>query len=351
MGLEKGPRRMSYLRNAWYMAAWAEDVSAKGLARTLLGEPILLFRDGHGEPHAVLDRCPHRFAPLSKGTITDGVVTCAYHGLAFNGAGACVANPHGPITGALSTRSYPVAVAHRAWWIWMGDPKRADFNAIRDLRFLDGVPDTAFNKGYLCGSGNYQLFVDNILDLSHTDYLHPTTLGGGSITRTRAKVEERDDGIIAIHWHSFDEVPIPLIAPRLPPGVERVDAWTEVEWSAPGIIKLINGAVPTGTPRAEGGNVSNVHIFTPETQSTTHYFFASTRDFAVDDAELNETTRQMRAHIFSTEDEPMIAAQQERIGDNDFWSLKPALLKIDAGAVKVRRKMEALIAAEQDLPK
>ena len=85
---------------------------------------------------------------------------------------------------------------------------------------------------------------------------------------------------------------------------------------------------------------------TPETSATTHYFFASTRDYALDDAELNERIRQVRAEIFSTEDEPMIAAQQERIGDRDFWSLRPRLMRIDEGAAKVRRRMEAMITSE-----
>ena len=228
----------------------------------------------------------------------------------------------------------------------MGDPARADPAAIRDLGFLSDAPDTAFNKGYLNGSGHYQLFVDNILDLTHTDYLHPDTLGGGSITRTAAEVEEREDGIIAIAWRPMNEVPIPLALGRLPPGVDRVDSWTEVEWSAPGVMKLVNGLVPAGTPRAAGGNAINVHILTPETATTSHYFFASTRDFRQDDAEFNEQLRVIRAQIFETEDEPMIAAQQARIGANDFWSLKPALLKIDRGAVTVRRRMDALIAAE-----
>lgn len=337
---------MSYLRNCWYMAAWADDVPALGLARTLLGEPIFLFRDGDGQPQALFDRCPHRFAPLSRGKVEQGVVTCPYHGLAFDGSGACVANPHGPVTRSLAARSYPVVEAHRAWWIWMGDTAGADPTAIRDLAFLTDAPDTAFNKGYLCGSGHYQLFIDNILDLSHTDFLHPNTLGGGAITRTPAKVEERADGVIAIAWRPANEVPMPLVADRLPPGVDRVDSWTEVEWSAPGVITLVNGMVPAGTPREQGGNVYNVHIFTPETRRSTHYFFASTRDFQVDDADFNEATRQIRERIFSTEDEPLIAAQQERIGDEDFWTLRPALLKIDKGAVAVRRRLDSLIAAE-----
>lgn len=339
---------MPFLRNAWYMAAWADEVAqGRPLARKLLDEPVLLYRDEAGCIHALFDRCPHRFAPLSVGRVEGDAVICGYHGLAFGPDGACRHNPHGPVTRALTVRSYPIAETHRAVWIWMGDPALSDPSQIRDLAFMAEAPNTAFNKGYLLGEGNYQLFVDNILDLSHTDFLHPTTLGGGSITRTPAEVEERPDGTIAIAWRPKNEVPIPLIVDRLPPGVERVDSWTEVEWTAPGIMKLVNGAVPAGAPREQGGNAINVHILTPETQSTSHYFFASTRDYATDDAALNETLRQTRARIFATEDEPMIAAQQARIGNADFWSLKPALLKIDKGAVLVRRRMDALIAAEQ----
>lgn len=339
---------MTYLRNCWYMAAWDDEVGADAmLARRILDEPIVFSRDGEGKFFALFDRCPHRFAPLSVGNREPGSITCAYHGLGFGTDGACISNPHGPVTKALAVKSYPVAEAHRAIWIWMGEPEKADPSMIRDLAFLTDAPDTAFNKGYLLGEGHYQLFIDNILDLSHTDYLHPTTLGGGSITRTPAEIEERADGSIFIGWRPMNEVPIPLIADRLPPGIDRVDSWTEVEWTAPGIMKLVNGAVPAGTPRVEGGNAINVHILTPETASTSHYFFASTRDFRIDDADYNELTRQTRAHIFATEDEPMIAAQQSRIGEADFWRLKPALLKIDKGAVLVRRRMDALIAAER----
>lgn len=340
---------MTYLRNCWYMAAWADEL-ARPLARTLLDEPVVLWRDEHGAVHALFDRCPHRFAPLSLGRVEGAAISCAYHGLAFGADGACVRNPHGPIGRALAVRSYPVVEAHRAVWIWMGAAEAADPAAIRDLSFLSEAPDSAFNKGYIHGTGHYQLFVDNILDLSHTDYLHPDTLGGGSITRTRAEIDERPDGTVAVAWRPTNEVPIPLVAGRLPPGVDRVDSWTEVEWTAPGVIKLVNGAVPAGTPRDLAGNMINVHILSPETSSTSHYFFASTRDFALDDVALNEATRQARAHIFATEDEPMIAAQQARIGNADFWSLKPALLRIDQGAVLVRRRMDGLIAAEQAIP-
>ena len=51
-------------------------------------------------------------------------------------------------------------------------------------------------------------------------------------------------------------------------------------------------------------------------------------------------------HAFENEDKPMIEAQQRRIGERDFWNLKPLLLKTDAAAVLARRKLELLIAQE-----
>ena len=87
----------TYLHNAWYVAAWCEDLGDGGvLGRTILNEPVVLFRQGNGEVAALDDRCPHRFAPLSLGHVLDGNrIQCPYHGLEFNGAGACVLNPHG----------------------------------------------------------------------------------------------------------------------------------------------------------------------------------------------------------------------------------------------------------------
>src|SRR3546814_4926104 len=87
---------MTYLRNSWYLAAWQDEIPGSGtVVRVILGDPVVLFRNENGEAKALLDRCPHRFAPLSSGGVADGILACAYHGLAFDGTGACVVNPHG----------------------------------------------------------------------------------------------------------------------------------------------------------------------------------------------------------------------------------------------------------------
>src|SRR5271156_6130049 len=81
------------LRNCWYMAAWSHEIEGKPLGRRFLDVPVVLFRDAEGNVAGLPDRCPHRFAPLSKGRLVDGTVECPYHGLRFDGHGKCVDVP------------------------------------------------------------------------------------------------------------------------------------------------------------------------------------------------------------------------------------------------------------------
>ena len=109
---------------------------------------------------------------------------------------------------------------------------------------------------------------------------------------------------------------------------------------------LLSTTAPSGQARETGISFFNVHIMTPETERTTHYFFASTRDFAVEDGTLNDQIATARGSIFASEDEPMIEAQQNRIGDASFWDLAPVLMRIDDAPVRARRQLDKLIARE-----
>ena len=81
------------LREFWYIAARSRDLSGAPIARTVLGERLVLFRRKDGFPAALLDRCAHRNAPLSRGTVRDGCVECPYHGWLYNAYGRCVEIP------------------------------------------------------------------------------------------------------------------------------------------------------------------------------------------------------------------------------------------------------------------
>ena len=90
----------------------------------------MLYRQGNGEVVALEDRCPHRFAPLSRGHIVGGNrIQCPYHGLEFDKTGACVLKPHGNknIPSRARVKNYPVTEKHKAIWVWMGDQPAEPF--------------------------------------------------------------------------------------------------------------------------------------------------------------------------------------------------------------------------------
>lgn len=335
-----------YPRNQWYVAGFDDELPAGGLlARTYLGEKVVLFRQADGAPQALEDRCPHRFAPLSAGRLREGVLQCGYHGLAFNGSGQCVHNPHGPVPKAACVRAYPVRERHRALWIWMGEPGAADDALIPDISQVANAPENAAFRGYLPTACDALLLVDNILDLSHVDYLHPTTLGSGAISRTKADVKDISERSVKVSWISSGDIAPHAFDMHLRQQHQPTDQWTEVTWVAPSNMILSVGATLQGEPRSQGVDTLNLHLATPERPGHTHYWFWASRDFAIT-AEANAFIRQMVEQVFRHEDKPMLEAQQQRIGASDFWSLKPVLLAPDAAAVRVRRKLKALVEAE-----
>lgn len=333
-----------WLANSWYQFGWSAEIATGGhLVRTILGHPVLAYRDEDGTLGAVLDMCPHRFAPLSAGRIEGKVVTCGYHGLAFGQDGRCVHNPHGPVTSSMNVRAFPVAERHMAIWLWMGEGE-GDPSLIPDLSFIDETPEAARITGYMPTKADYRLIVDNIMDLSHADYLHPDTLGG-MMVQAKASSGDDGDGIYA-KWHAIDIEPPGTFKASSPPGT-NVDIRVEVFWSAPALMQLTTSSVPTGTQPQAHDTSRTLHNMTPATADFTHYFYCSTRQFLVDDPAFSEVLKAALQKAFVEEDKPMLEMQQQRIGASEFWDLSPILLKSDAAAVRVRRELESLIAAEE----
>ncbi|WP_197027536.1 aromatic ring-hydroxylating dioxygenase subunit alpha [Marinobacterium lacunae] len=348
-------KKINYLRNCWYVAAWDEEVKpGEMLPRTFLGEAVVLFRDSSGRAKALADRCPHRFAPLHKGQVCGDSVQCPYHGLRFDGSGHCTLNPHGDgrIPRAAKVTAYPVAERYSLLWIWMGDAERADETLIPCFERM--APDEWFvGKDYLHVLSNYQLDVDNIMDLSHIDYLHSGTLGSPGSESAETEVRQEGDTVYSLRLVRNER-----LSPELEKrnGVEpgsRFDRWLDVRWEPPGVMELIVGRAPTGNP--EPRNVGNAmyffHLFTPESETTTHYWFAVSKHKSGGEAakEAVSSDIQFLKKPFETEDLPMLEAQQRTMGcDADFWELKPVLLSVDGPGVRARRVLDALIKAEQE---
>jgi phenylpropionate dioxygenase-like ring-hydroxylating dioxygenase large terminal subunit len=162
------------LSNYWYVACRSRQLRRTPLRRELLGVPLVLFRDGRGAVGAVLDRCPHRNARLSRGRVlASGHLECRYHGWRFDVAGTCRFVPG--LSGESEAKgrrvdAYPVRERDGFVWVYPvpeAEPETAPFplplfsepgyaTVVREFRVRASVHAAA----------------ENALDVPHTAYLH-----------------------------------------------------------------------------------------------------------------------------------------------------------------------------------
>lgn len=312
-----------------------------------MGEHILLYRREDGTAVAMTDRCPHRFAPMHQGKLVGDVIACPYHGLAFGSDGQCVHNPHdAKIPSNARLAVYPLVERQHVAWIWMGKTADADIALIPDHPELTEDSEWKTLRGYLEVKANYSLVVDNLLDLTHSAYLHGDSVSVPASVRlpiTQSGTEA--DGIYSR-----------FITPDVPPPLPFRAHWTHaqcdyhriVRWTVPSIVRTTIGISPLDGALADGLFIQGYHFLTPESEQRTHYFWSASRTFAADDATYDMRLRAVVEQAFMTEDEPMIAACQRYMGENDLYDLSPVLLKTDKASVLARRALQKHIKERDD---
>ncbi len=344
----------AYVRNAWYAAAWSDGLAdGQLIARTIMDEPIVLYRKADGSVAAIEDRCAHRFAPLSMGKIVHGDrIQCPYHGLEYDGTGACVHNPHGnkTIPPRARLKSYPAVEKHKAIWLWMGEAP-ADASKVPDFGVLDNVPELHTTKrDSIVIRANYQLIIDNLLDLSHTSYLHEGILGNADTVESEITVEQDGDDVV-VGRHATNSAPPGMFAQFWPGHPDRVDKFTKMRWMAPSTLRLLTGICTMGADLQTGTGYHAVHLLTPESDRTTLYHFTAVR-WGVKTAEdrlnrdLQKKVAEMRRFAFEEQDAPVIEAQQ-RLIESATRPLDPVILAIDVGPVRYKRVLSKMREAEQ----
>ena len=336
---------MNFLRNTWYCAGWPGDVGREPITKTFLGEPVLMYRTEAGQPVAMSNRCPHRFAPLHRGKLKGDSIECPYHGLQFNTSGRCVLNPHGDgaIPKAAHLQRYPLVEKDGVLWLWMGDVDRADESKIIDTPFML-QPDTyAVGTGHLLVKANYLLVMDNLLDLTHAPFVHENSLGGSiEDNRGLAFRLQDDETSVTSHYSVMNRPPPPQLMALYPH--PSGDLRISMQWHPASSLIMRLSMTPCGEADGTGLASPLLHLLTPQDESTTHYFFALGRNVNLHDEDADAWMLAGARAAFELEDEPMIAACQAQMGTTDLYSLKPVLLPTDVAAVRVRRRLDRLLA-------
>lgn len=315
-----------FLYNWWYVAAWDHElIDGKILARTILEKPVVLYRGESGNYVAMDDRCCHRAAPLSMGRVEGDCIRCMYHGLKYDTSGQCIQIPgQEVIAKTLRVHSYPVVERNHLVWIWMGDPELADPELILDYPPL-GDPGWRGLPAYLHYDANWLLIVDNLSDFAHLAFVHTNTLGGSeeyAYTTKPVAIERLDDGFRVERWH-MDSDPPPFHRKVIEDKDARVDRRNIGRMHIPGVFFLESMFAPAGRG-AEKGNLEgareyrNCQYMTPETRSTTHFFWNYLHNFDLDNPNIALSLRESLLEGFM-EDKAIIEAQQRLLdADPDF---------------------------------
>src|ERR1700722_4958243 len=285
-----------FIRNAWYVAAWADEIEAGPLARRICNEPIVLFRDSNDKAAALIDMCCHRGAPLHMGRVVEAGLECGYHGLVFGTDGVCVRIPgQDRIPERARVRSFPLVEQDGFLWIWMGDPAKADPAAIVSYPWHNDIVNWPHKHTMYHIKASANLMVDNLMDLTHLGYVHGSTIGGNPQQHVDAIMDTQptETGLKFTRWMLDSPAP-PTYKKAVPTLADRIDRWQEFEFVAPAVVLQWVGAIDAGTgaydkgKRDGGFSMRIFHAPPPETATTCHYFWSTLNGFRPHDPQATQ---------------------------------------------------------------
>jgi phenylpropionate dioxygenase-like ring-hydroxylating dioxygenase large terminal subunit len=336
--------------NQWYVAAASQEIGPTILGRTLLNRPVIMFRDDKGAAHALSGVCPHRMMPLEKGELAGNQVTCAYHGLTFDTTGACVAAPTSSKLPNCALTRYPLKEKAPLLWIWLGDPARAESTPLPPQEAI-GLGARGWRTDYCHHfemKARYSLLVDNLFDLSHLAFIHRSFVPEPALALSEPLIEDRD-GRLVVARELLNE-PADILNRMLYPALgERVSTRMETEMIGISLIKA-------GGPSWNGPNTKApllgyqhfIHVLTPKSETSTHYWALLDRDFRLEDDELSAGLAAGMTAIVQ-QDVDALEAIEQVLSDSQHLPREISMLP-DQGAVRARRRLIQMIRADETSP-
>lgn len=209
--LTRGHVSVAKVLQAWYVVARSEELVNKPIAVTVWDIPMVLFRGAGGQPAALLDRCPHRNVPLSRGEVVGVELQCGYHGWRFGTEGDCRFVPSRvPTEADVRARrvpSFPIREQDGFLWVYATPDVTPTVEPYR-FRML-GVPGYDHVVSVVTAESTLHAATENALDVPHTAFLHKGLFRSAS----------RGVTITAIVRRGRDRVEAEYVGEPRPPGL------------------------------------------------------------------------------------------------------------------------------------
>ena len=229
--------QQSIFRRFWYPVMPCESLSEGPQSFVLLGEPLALWLDAEGKPAAVRDRCCHRTAKLSLGSVENGCIQCPYHGWQFDASGVCVKVPQRAAGKAIPATyrvdGFRCTERYGYVWVCLEEP-------ISDIPLIEEVksPDyRLIHEFYEPWQTAGLRVMENELDLAHPTFVHTTTFGSEEHpVPDSLDIEETDYGIRV--WGILGVVNPEQQQKNLKMDASGTMRTLEMDWYMPFTIKL-----------------------------------------------------------------------------------------------------------------
>jgi len=335
-----------FVKNQWYVAGWDHEVDRTPLGRVICGEAVVLYRRFDRTVVALQDACPHRLLPLSMGIKEGDNIRCRYHGLLVDSEGRAIEMPlrSERVHKSVCTRAYPVVERHRFVWVWIGDAQKADAGLVPNF-WPCSHPGWTFDGGYNHIKCDYKLVIDNLMDLTHETYVHQGSIGQQEILGAPIETHAEGNLVTVTRWMPNIDAP-----PFWRNALKRegpVDRWQICHFLAPSSVIIDVGVAPitagaTIETHDQGVRGFVIDAMTPESETTSHYFWGMARNFDVDDPGFTARFKKQQGGVF-LEDVAILEAQQRSIVANPDLKLKA--FSIDTGGVRARQVISRLLEA------
>lgn len=247
-----------FLRRYWHPIGLLEDASKRPRQVRVLGEDLILFRDGAGRPGLVYPRCIHRGTTLYYGRIEERGIRCCYHGWLFDVEGRCLEQPCEPdggrrIRDRMRQPWYPVIEQYGLIFAYLGPPDRKPvlprYDLLEELEAGEQIEADATSIG--SGGGvivpcNWLQHYENVMDPFHVPILHGSFSGAQFVAQMAIMPEVSynvtERGVLSTQLRKLDdgrtfrrvtEVILPTLRVVPSPRVSRYGRAASIGWVLP----------------------------------------------------------------------------------------------------------------------
>jgi len=186
--VEPGTPCGELMRRYWHPVGVSSKVTSDPTKVRILGEDLILFRDGKGRAGLLHAHCAHRGSSLYYGKVEDEGIRCCYHGWLFAVDGTCVEQPCEPGGGQHRENCrqpwYPVEERYGMVFAYMGpldaQPPLPRYDVLEDLGEDEELQQE--DKSFYIGGGtsvdnpvapySWLQNFENVMDPFHVVILH-----------------------------------------------------------------------------------------------------------------------------------------------------------------------------------